>query len=166
MCVGVCLNVACLSCCVYECLRLCLRLRLCVQSYMKTHIYITQKSIFTSVLYYRNLPQSVVQSGSKVGNKYGAKSGNLLLSLGVCFPQPCSSTGRTFAAYGSCLNCYWLVCSFPHEICWNMFSIKFHWDSAIVQTIPFATLTMQCNRRVSLGFLSFFLAFLGFEFPA
>ena len=31
---------------------------------------------------------------------------NKMLALGVCFPQPCSTDGRRFAASRSCLNYY------------------------------------------------------------
>ena len=41
---------------------------------------------------------------------------NKMLALGVCFPQPCSSDGRSFAASRSRLNYYHKIGSFPQEI--------------------------------------------------
>jgi len=40
---------------------------------------------------------------------------NDFLALGVCFPQPCSSAGRGFAASRSRLQNYRRIVSFPHQ---------------------------------------------------
>ena len=40
---------------------------------------------------------------------------NNFLALSVCFPQPCSSAGRMFAASESCLNYYRRIVSFPQR---------------------------------------------------
>jgi len=40
---------------------------------------------------------------------------NKMLALGVCFPQPCSSAGRTFPAYRSRLGYYQPIGSFLQE---------------------------------------------------
>jgi len=45
---------------------------------------------------------------------------NKMLALGACFPEPCSSDGRRFAASRSRLNHYQTIGSFPQErIRWN-----------------------------------------------
>jgi len=45
---------------------------------------------------------------------------NNFLSLGVCFPQLCSSAGRMFAASRSCLQNYRRIFSFPRQnFRWN-----------------------------------------------
>jgi len=45
---------------------------------------------------------------------------NKMLSLGDCFPQPCSSDGRRFAASRSRFNYHWTLGLFPQErIRWN-----------------------------------------------
>jgi len=45
---------------------------------------------------------------------------NNFLALGVCFPQPCSSAGRWFAASRSRLQNYWRIVSFPRpKMRWN-----------------------------------------------
>jgi len=40
---------------------------------------------------------------------------NNFLALGACFPQPCSSAGRRFAASGSRLHYYRRIASFPQR---------------------------------------------------
>ena len=42
-------------------------------------------------------------------------------ALGVCFPQPCSSTGRSSAASRSCSQKYRRIVSFPQQ--------KFRWNA-------------------------------------
>ena len=45
---------------------------------------------------------------------------NNFIALGVCFPQPCSSAGRTFAVSRSRLQYYRRIVSFPQQkIRWN-----------------------------------------------
>jgi len=45
---------------------------------------------------------------------------NNFLALGICFPQPCSSAGRMFAASRSRLQYYRRIDSFPQQrIKWN-----------------------------------------------
>ena len=44
---------------------------------------------------------------------------NNFLALGVCFPQPCSSAGRKFAASRSCLQNYWRIFGFRFLGCYT-----------------------------------------------
>ena len=45
---------------------------------------------------------------------------NNFLALGVCFPQPCSSAGRRFAASRSRVQNYWQIVLFPQQkLRWN-----------------------------------------------
>jgi len=44
---------------------------------------------------------------------------NKMLALGVCFPQPCSSNGRKFAASRLRFNYYRTIVSFPQEQIWS-----------------------------------------------
>jgi len=61
-----------------------------------------------------------------------------MLSLSVCFLQPCSSAGRRFAASTSRLDYYRPIGSIPQKwIRWNAFKIAFHWESAFVRKIPY-----------------------------
>jgi len=45
---------------------------------------------------------------------------NNFLALGVCFPQPCTSAGRRFAASRSRLQNHWRIVPFPQQ--------KFRWN--------------------------------------
>ena len=63
-------------------------------------------------------------------------------ALGVCFPQPCSSAGRRFAASISRLQNYRRIVSFPQQQNrWNALYTGFHWEFAFVREIPNPTLT-------------------------
>jgi len=66
---------------------------------------------------------------------------NNFLALGDCFPQPCSSAGRRFAASRSRLQNYRRIVSFPQKKNrWNVLETGFHWESAFVWEIPNPTL--------------------------
>jgi len=68
---------------------------------------------------------------------------NNFLSLGVCFPQPCSSAGRRFAASRSRLQNYRRIVWFPQQkIRWN----TLYWESTLVREILNPTL-IQLNHR-------------------
>ena len=81
------------------------------------------------------------------------------LALGVCFPQPCSSAGRRFAASRSRLQNYPRIVSFPQpKIRWNSLYTGFHWESAFLREIPNTTLKewtwnpWKRNQRYLIGF--------------
>jgi len=69
---------------------------------------------------------------------------NNFLALGVCFLQPCSSTGRRFATSRSRLQYYRRIVSFPQQKNrWYALWTGFHWESAFIRVIPNPTLSDQ-----------------------
>ena len=78
---------------------------------------------------------------------------NNFLALGDCFPQPCSSAGRRFAASRSRLQNYRRIVSFPQKKNrWNVLETGFHWESAFVWEIPNPSLNGSKGREFNLGF--------------
>jgi len=70
---------------------------------------------------------------------------NKMLTLGVCFPQPCPSVGRRFVASRSRLDYYGTIGSFPQKrIRWNALKTGFCWIRTCVSTKPNPTLRCLC----------------------
>jgi len=67
---------------------------------------------------------------------------NNFLALGVCFPQPCSSAGRRFAASRSRLQNYQRIVSFPLVIQTSKLQLVFIWREKPVLLALLSNLTI------------------------
>ena len=63
---------------------------------------------------------------------------NHFLSIGVCFPQPCSSAGHRFAASISCIQNYRQIFSFP---------LHFFFMKCVVNWIPLSIHVRSSNTQ-------------------
>ena len=70
-----------------------------------------------------------------------------MLVLSSCFPQPCSSDGRRFAASKSRLNCYRTIGLFPQKrIWWQTLYTGFPRLCTFVRTKSNPALNVESNR--------------------
>jgi len=70
--------------------------------------------LFTSFKFVHR-PRSVSPLHFDSQNIYRIRTEKIMLALGVCFLQPCSSAGRMFAASRSHLHYYSRIVSFPKD---------------------------------------------------
>jgi len=97
------------------------RKKMCFAHWKNQNLALRSGSLYASAQKCTGLDRSLLYI-LILGTPYGkfARKNNFL-TLGVCFPEKCSSASRMFATSQSRLYYYWRIVSFPHWwVRWNV----------------------------------------------